>query len=364
MTRNIINPHIWPTVRNILLIIVFILIVALLMMWLMGVFHPKIGKQITEAPKDRPVDNVRLETARIIQVPASETAVGTIRSVHETSVASKLLAKVTTVNVKAGQRISKDEILVKLDDADLAARRNQAAATLDAARAVYSRAKTELSRIEHLYKQNSATQLELDNTRTAYQSAEAEVQRAEQALKEAETVLGYTTIRSPMDGTIVDKKVDAGDTVRPGQVLVNLYDPTRMQLVASVRESLVKRLQVGHSIDVRIDTLSLECKGTVSEIVPQAESTTRTFSVKVTGPCPPGVYAGMFGRLVIPLDVEEVLVIPRSTIRRIGQLDVVDVAEGNVLRRRALQLGRTFGEQVQILSGLSKGERVVVNPDM
>jgi multidrug efflux pump subunit AcrA (membrane-fusion protein) len=133
-----------------------------------------------------------------------------------------------------------------------------------------------------------------------------------------------------------------------------------MQLVASVRESLTRRLEVGESIGVRVEALDKTCDGTISEIVPEAESASRTFSVKVTGPCPAGVYSGMFGRLLIPLDEEPVLVIPRSTVRRVGQLDVVEVADGGVLRRRAVQLGRQFGEDVEVLSGLREGEQVLL----
>ena len=76
----------------------------------------------------------------------------------------------------------------------------------------------------------------------------------------------------------------------------------------------------------------------------------------------PGVYAGMFGRLLIPLEQEQILVVPREAVRRVGQLDVVDVAaEGSALRRRAIQLGRTLGDDVQVLSGLQAGEQVAVH---
>jgi len=80
----------------------------------------------------------------------------------------------------------------------------------------------------------------------------------------------------------------------------------------------------------------------------------------VTGPCPPGIYTGMFGRLLIPLGDEDVLVVPRTAVRRIGQLTVVDVAVDGVLHRRAVQLGRTFGDDVEVLSGLQVGERLAV----
>ena len=82
----------------------------------------------------------------------------------------------------------------------------------------------------------------------------------------------WATIRSPMDGIVIDKKVDVGDMVTPGQMLATLLDPKRMQLVASVRESLAHRLEVGQTIDVQIENFNKQCTGTISEIVPEAES--------------------------------------------------------------------------------------------
>jgi len=361
MGRTISLSNAWPIARYVLISVAFLIIVVVLMMWLMGVFHPKVGDGISKAvAEDRLAEGAKLEAARMIRVPANETAVGSIQAVHETSVASKLLAKVMEVNVKAGQKVRAGEVLVRLDDEDLKARQMEASAAVDAAQARKRQAKVELERIQNLFKQQAAAQIELDRVKTAYDTAEALLEQAQQVLKQAETFLSYATVKSPMNGIVVDKKVDVGDTVQPGEVLITLYDPTHMQLVASVRESLAHRMTVGQIINVEIDALSLKCPGMVSEIVPEAEAATRSFLVKVTGPCPPGIYAGMFGRMIITLDEQEILVIPQAAVRRVGQLDMVDVAEGDVLHRRIVQLGRTFGEQVQVLSGMKAGEKVVL----
>jgi len=308
--------------------------------------------------------DVKLVPVRTRRVPQVESAVGTIRAVHESSVASKLLARVVEVNVQAGQDVRTGAILVRLDDTDLQAQRRQAEAGVAAAGAARDQAQTEFNRIRELYERANASKTEFDQAETALKTATAELQRAEQTLAQVEAVLEYATIRSPIDGKIVDKLVEVGDTARPGQVLLTLYDPTRMQLVASVRESLTQRLSVGQTIGVQVDAINKTCDGLVSEIVPQAEAASRTFAVKVTGPCPPGVYSGMFGRLLIPLDEQEVLVIPRAAVRRVGQLDTVDVAEstadGPVLRRRGVQLGKSYGDEVEVLSGLRAAEQVAV----
>ncbi len=351
--------------RGILTGLVFLVVVVVLMVWLAGGFHSKIDRfssrsQATSGPASEPAASANTAQVRLMQVPRVEQAVGTVRAVHEAALAAKLLAKITEVNITAGQEVSEGDVLVRLDDEDLAARVEQAESSASAARSARDQAKIEYDRIKQLIEQGAASKIEWDRVQTALKTAEAELQGAEQAVSESKTVLGYATIRAPIDGVVIDKRVEVGDTATPGQILLTLYDPTRMQLVASVRESLTRRLQVGQMISVNIETITHTCEGRVSEIVPEAEAASRTFLVKVTGPCPPGVYTGMFGRLLIPLDDESVLVIPRSAVEQVGQLELVKVVEDDRLWRRAVKLGRLFGDEVEVLSGLREGERVVV----
>jgi RND family efflux transporter MFP subunit len=357
------------SVRMIVVAASFLVVVVVLLIWLAGGFHRKIDSASPPTTGGASAESDSLgsrETVpvRVRHLPRVETAVGTVRPVHETAVASKLLAKVVEVNVTAGQRVAKGEVLMKLDDADLAARLQQAEAAAAAARSVRDQAQIEYDRIQQLVKSDAASKIEWDRVQSALKTAEADLRRAEQAVREAETVLSYCTIRSPIDGIVVDKRVEVGDTASPGEVLLKLFDPTRMQMVASVRESLARRLEVGQMIGVRVETLDYTCDGKISEIVPEAEAASRTFSVKVTGPCPPGVYPGMFGRILIPLDMETILVIPRTAVKQVGQLELVGVVEDGRTRRRAIKLGRTFDEDVEVLSGLREGERVVKTLDM
>ncbi len=110
----------------------------------------------------------------------------------------------------------------------------------------------------------------------------------------------------------------------------------------------------------RLDNFDYQCLATVSEVVPEAQAESRSFQVKVTGPCPPNVYSGMFGRIFIPLEQEDVVVVPTEAVRRVGQLEEVDVVEDGAVRRRVVQLGRTLAEGREVLSGLKEGEKVVL----
>jgi RND family efflux transporter MFP subunit len=262
------------------------------------------------------------------------------------------MARVTAVTLKAGQQVRAGDVLVQLDDADLRAKLEQSHAAVTAAEAASAQAISDEKRYSGLLKSNAVSRQEYEKSATAVRSTEAELRRAREIVKEVQATLDWSTVRSPMDGTVIDKKVDVGDLVRPGQMLVTLYDPKRMQLVASVRESLAQRLKVGQEIGVEIEGLDKHCSGEISEIVPEAQAASRAFQVKVTGPCPTGIYTGMFARMLIPLDKESVLVVPRNAVHHVGQLELVDFADHGDASRRAVRTGRVFDDNVEILSVL------------
>jgi RND family efflux transporter MFP subunit len=345
------------------ILLIFSVGVMVLLLWLAGKFAPKVSMQAEGVLSSAGKAPGIVAEVRLIRLPRIETAVGTIRPVHETAIGSKLLARVVEVNLKAGQVVNTGDVLVRLDDTDLRARRRQAEAALDAAAAACLQAESDACRSANLFKSNAVSRQENERAGTALKSADADLSRAKEALNEIQATLDWATIRSPIGGTVIDKKVDVGDMVTPGQMLARLFDPKRMQLVASVRESLAHRLKVGQPIEVQIDNFNKQCIGTISEIVPEAESSSRAFQVKVTGPCPEGVYSGMFGRLLIRLDEEQVLVIPRQAVRSVGQLDLVIVAIDGAVSRRAVRLGRKFGDGVEVLSGLREGEAVQLPVD-
>jgi RND family efflux transporter MFP subunit len=333
-----------------------------LLLALAGTFASKIEPGYKEVSGQHVGSEVLTAAVQRIRRPRYETAVGTVRAVHEVAIASKLLARVVEVSVKAGQRVRKDEVLVRLDDADLQARLKQAEAMLASSRASYERATADYQRAKQLLQSRSISQADYDQIAVMYQIAQADRDKAEQAVREAKVLLDYATIRAPIEGVVIDKRVEAGDTVTPGQVLLTLYDPTRMQMVVTVRESLAEHLKVGQKVRGRLEALQHECEATISEIVPEAQASSRSFTVKVTGPCPPGVYSGMFGRIYIPLQDEELVVVPAAAVLRVGQLELVDVvAADGTIRRRSVQLGRPVQpDYYEVLSGLQPGEKVVL----
>ncbi len=335
--------------------------VVVLLIWLAGGFHEKIEPGPTQVGL-RPLGGAPTVTVQRVTVPLSEEAVGTVQAAHETEVGAKIMARVLAVHFQAGQHVEKDQVLVELGKSDLEARLSQARAAVDSAKAALDQAQTNYDRITQLRAQDSASELEFSTTTNELNAARANHEQARSALREGEAVLEYATICSPLDGVVIDKTVDVGDMVKPGQTVLRLYD--RLQLVATVRESLATSLQVGQQLPVTLQALDLRCHGTISEIVPEADVLSRAFHVKVTGPCPPGVIPGMFGRLHIPLGERQELQIPQTAVRRVGQIPYVYRVMGdNRVERAFIQIAAEHDAQVAIASGLSAGDRIVVDPN-
>jgi RND family efflux transporter MFP subunit len=352
--------------RGILLGLGFTVGVVVLLLWLAGKFEKKVSTEVVAGVSQKKVDREgHVIRVKKIRLTLTETAVGTIRSVHEASIRPETIARVIEVNIKAGQRVKIGDILFRLDDTDLRAKLEQAKAAVESAKSTALQAEADAQRAKQLLPAKAISQQDYEKAQSFAQTAKADVDRFEQSLKAAQVALDRATIRSPLDGVVIDKRADVGDLALPENILATLYNPDRMQLVASVRDSLANRIETGQNIDVQVEGIEHRCKGLVSEKVPESQSDSRSFQVKVTGPCPPDIHSGVFGRIYIPLGEEEVLAIPKNAVRHVGQLELAEVAEDGKTVMRSIRTGRTSEDNpalegyVEILSGLQEGEEVV-----
>ena len=337
-----------------------LIVIVVAVFWLSGGFIPKTApghEQVRAWPINGPLASVELQTYQRVA-----PTVGTVRAIQQVQVASQLTAEVTELNVRAGDSVEAGQILARLDDTALQARAARTKAQLVATEARLRQAQSDLKRVTDIYERNAATEREFDDAVRAAEVAEADAEASRQADNEARTQLAYATVESPMSGKVIDKHVEVGDLVQPGQIILTLEG--QLQLEAEVPESLSVKLSVGDAVDVQIDAVDLRCTGNIREIVPQAAATSRTFLVKVGGPCPPNVHSGMFGRLFIPLGEAQRLTIPTSAVREVGQLKIVYVAdtEAKQAHRRFVRLGEKLGDRVEVLSGLEQGEQILAQP--
>lgn len=347
--------------RRVVAIAVGLAGVAAVIVWLSGGFAQRVAPADIAPKSEAPPPDAVEAAVRRQAGPVFEWASGAIASATRTVVASRILARIVEVRVRAGDDVAAGDTLIVLESRDLRARVAQARDAIKIARARLALARSEKNRVERLLKKGVATKQRYDQVVSDFQAAQAEVNRLEENLREAESQLSYTVIRSPVSGRVIDRLAEPGDTATPGRPLLRIYDPTALRVEVPVRETLAVRLRVGQKLRIEVPALPEAFTGTIEEIVPFAEPGARTLLVKVGLPPDSRLNAGMFARVAIPAGERVRLLVPSPAVERIGQLDFVTVVDPNGrLERRLVTLG-SYREQgqVEVLSGLAEGERVV-----
>lgn len=275
--------------------------------------------------------------------------VGTVESEEKIHLSSRIQGYVKEVFVSAGTTVVKDQLLVTIDDREI----NE---QLRAARSQFNLAQTEYKRTRSLYEKQATTEQALVASESMYSSARAELQRVQ-------VMLSYAKITSPIKGIVIDRRIEVGDLANPGQLVLVVYDPRRMRLVAPVPVRLVEKLSMGDKLDVVLDRPAKTYTGEVTEIVSEVDPTTRTQQVKVhLEDAHEDILPGTFGRLLVEDEARDGILAPGQCVYRIGQLEMVQVVEQGRVLRRLVRTGPVHAHRIEILSGLKGGEEILINP--
>jgi RND family efflux transporter MFP subunit len=284
------------------------------------------------------------------------------------------------VFVSPGDRVVKNQPLVALDDRQVTARVNQAREEktlaenrLKQAQKGVEEARAAFERSEILFEKHIIPSQKLEVDKAAFLTAKArleklqeavtaartEIRRADQVVAEAQISLEYTKILAPETGIVVQRLVDPGDQAIPGRALLKIQTSGFLQLEAHVREGVIQHIVRDKEYDVKIQTVDKTVPAVIREISPYADPDTRTFLVKASLSEDPGIYPGMFGRLIIPVGHETVPVIPEPAVIRVGQLEMVHVKTSDGRFRSVyIKTGKSLGTKVEVLAGLDGTETV------
>ncbi|WP_462165023.1 efflux RND transporter periplasmic adaptor subunit [Pseudoalteromonas xiamenensis] len=325
--------------------------------WMAGLFADKTPAGLKEQQQafKGSIQNVSVELLNV-----TERAPGSIVAKENTLVASRLLAQLKTLTVRAGDKVEQGQILARLDDADLKAQVSQVKAEQDANTAQLQQAKKQLERSQALLEQGLVAINQVDEWRAKVDELNARQNALSQQLTAAEIALGFSQIQAPISGTVVERLVEPGSIVAPGTALLSLYNPAQLQVQAAVREQQAAHMQVGDKLKVYVPATSLTQYATISEIVPVADSSARTFLVKLDMGLLPSVVPGMYAQIEYQLEQRPALLIPSHLVKQYGQLDMVQVVDNGILSRRYIRLGDAFGDKVEVISGLSKEDKLAI----
>lgn len=352
-----------PALKKWLLAVLAVVLLVLMMVWMAGVFHPKVRPGDRTMPGQQAV-GANAFVVEQVSVAATEPVPATIGARQATTISSRVLARITRVLVRAGDAVSEGQLLLELERSDLESRLAQLKQRAVAVRARLTEARLNLERAQDLQKRGLVAQAVLDEARASHDELQAELATAQRSMEEAEVAISYTEIRSPFDGRVVDRFAEPGDTASPGEKLLALYNPLSLRVEAAVRESLALQLQLDQEVQVEIPAQGRVLAAQIEELVPAADPGSRSFLVKARIEYQQDLLPGMYARLLIPAGDELLVIIPERLVSRFGQLDVVWVQRDKQTERRFIRLGRAMGPgQVEVVSGLASGEVLVPKPD-
>ena len=349
--------------RKVFIPIAALTILLIMVAWLAGSFNEKVAPAIKENTASNTmaiIDNNEVYTVVSNSKTIFEPVAASIQAKQATIISSRILARIDNIQVRAGDKVNKGDLLIELEQGDLASQVLQEEQAINALQARYVETKQNLERAQELFNKQLISAFELDKNYADHQSILAELTAAKQGLSQAKTSLSYATLVAPISGTIVDRFAEPGDTAQAGAKLLSIYNPLSLRVEAQVREELALTLTLGQSIDIELPSINKTFAGEIEEIVPAANTGSRSFLIKARITYQQSLLPGMYARMLIPSGEQSQLIIPINKVAQVGQLDFVWLDVNGEIQRRFVRLGKPQADgMITIISGLNIGDKVI-----
>lgn len=328
---------------------------------------------------------INYETAKVQRatIGSTVTATGTIEPVTEVEVGTQVSGIISKIYVDYNSEVKKGQLIAELDRTNLTSELASAKSNLEAAGSDLSYQKANHNRMKTLHDKGLVSDDEYETARLSLQQAESTYAMRKEAVAKAQTNLGYAYITSPINGVILSKAVEEGQTVAAGFTTPTLFtiaqDLTDMRVIADVDEADIGGVAEGQKVEFTVDAYPNETfEGQVTQVRQEAttESNVVTYEVVISAPNPslklkPGLTANV---TIHTLEQPNLLSVPTKALRFTPTADLlrkgdkiqdcqgtkkVWVREGNVIKAYAVQTGITNGTLTQIVSGIKEGAEVI-----
>ncbi|NNV56705.1 efflux RND transporter periplasmic adaptor subunit [Limnovirga soli] len=299
-------------------------------------------------------------------------ASGQIEAATNANISTRVMGYITKLNVKVGDHVKQGQLLFTVNSTDISAKRAQTEAMIAQAEAAVKSAQKDFERFTTLYNQQSASAKELDNITLQYSAAKANLDAAKQMRNEVNAQFAYTNVTAPFSGTITQKLMDAGSMATPGMPILIIEQADQLQVSATIAESDITKIKTGDAAVVNIKSGDKKFNTRIIQLYPSSANTGGQYIIKLAIPKTEqtNVYSGMYVNVFIPAQAtnsaiaapSDLVLVPTSSIINKEQLTgIYTVSQNNTALLRWVRLGKTYGSNTEILSGLNKTESFIVN---
>lgn len=329
---------------------------------------------------------ISFDTAAVApaNIQNSITATGTIEPVTSVTVGTQVSGIVSKLYVDYNSVVKKGQVIAELDKTNLISQLNTAKTQLATAQSQLNYQAANFNRYKTLYQKGLVSADDYENAQLSYKQAKEQVVSAKEEVQRAQTNLGYATITSPIDGVVLSKSVEEGQTVAASFSTPELFtiaqDLTNMQVVADVDEADIGDVKEGERVSFTVDAYPDDTfEGTVKQVRQEATTTNNvvTYEVVISAPnadlkLKPGLTANV---TIFTAERKGVLSVPSKALRftpqkeTVGKMKIVDnianaknkvwTIEGNSIVAHNVNIGMTDGTNTQILSGIANGTKIV-----
>lgn len=308
------------------------------------------GKTETNQPgKQKPPPRVRVMTIKPAKITETLELTGTVEPYRIARLASPAEGPVATLHVREADRVQAGKALLSIG------RKKGVDALIIALREELKKEKDNLHRTRQLVEREALADEQLDQASAAYQKARALLIKAEETAQDF-------TVKAPWSGVISRVNVKEGEFVAPRAILVEMYDPARLVICASVPEKHAARAVSGMRVVVRLDAYSDRViQGRIARAYPYLDARLRTRTVEIELDEEVNLLPGMFARLEIVFKtMEKALTVPIEALISTPEGSMVFVLENGRARARKVETGIEAANRIEIVKGIQPGERVIV----
>ena len=322
------------------------------------------------------------EQAQKANISQSVTATGTIEPVTSVTVGTQVSGIVSHLFVDYNSEVKKGQVIAELDKTNLISSLKTAQANKQSVQSNLNYQKANYEHYKTLYNKGLISASEYETAQLSYQQAREQLVQAQEEVQRAQTNLGYATITSPIDGIVLSKAVEEGQTVAASFSTPELFtiaqDLTNMQVVADVDEADIGEVREGNRVTFTVDAYPNDVfDGKVTQVRQEATTTNNvvTYEVVISAPnaelkLKPGLTANV---TIFTSELNDVLSVPTKALRytpekeTVGGRNIADVnakhkvwtVEGNTIKASAIETGESDGTNTQIISGIAEGQQVI-----
>lgn len=289
---------------------------------------------------------------------------GVVEARQQATMSAEVAGKIEMVNFDVDDYVEQGQVILRIRDREYRASQRQASAALDEAKASLQDAQREFKRSSDLRNKKLISQADFDRADANLQAAEARKLSAEASLARAEEQLGYTVVRAPYSGVVVERHVEPGESVNPGQPIVTGYALGQLRVSANVPQSLISGLRQNRFARVVLleDGRSIDAEKIT--IHPFADPQSHSFPIRLDLPeIKQGLYPGMLVKVELAIGTAERLLLPQDALVSRSEVNAVYVIDADgKLSLRQVRPGNRFGDRIEILAGLDANETVALDP--